>query len=483
MKPEERRLDELAQQVRRELAMLAYPSGAWVEPLVDEAGRPVYDVVIVGAGQSGMAMAQGLIRDGVTNLLLVDRNQDGFEGPWETFARMATLRTPKYLVGLEHGLASLATRSWYEAKYGPDSWDAVDRIARTDWMDYLRWYRKVLDLPVRNGVEVIDVVPATRWLTLTLAGPQGEERVRARRIVLATGYDGAGEWRIPPAIAAALPPELCVHSNTPIDFAALRGKRIGILGHGASAFDAAVAALRNGAQSVDLCFRRARLPTVNPHRWVEFVGFLKHFPDLDDAVRWSVNSHFDAVDQPPARHSYETAQSFASFAMHAGSPWLSVGVEGGRVQIRTAERSFAFDSVICATGSTIDLTRRREFAPFAGEIALWRDRYAPPPDEQHETLGLYPYLGRYYELQERVPGSAPHLGSIYAFNFAAIVSMGPHSTSASGHKYSIPRIVRGLTRSLFLEQQQDLMTGLRAYDEHELEWPPRPPQHGRSAAE
>lgn len=479
----EEQLDALGERVHREFEMLAYPASDWVEPVLDAEGRRVYEVVIVGAGQSGMAAAQGLIRDGITNILIIDRSPEGSEGPWQTYARMAYLRTPKYLVGMEHGLPSLSTRAWYEAKHGVGSWESVDRVGREEWMEYLRWYRKVLRLPVRNGVELVDIAPATRWLDLSVESESGRETLRARRVVLATGYEGAGEWRIPPAIAAALPAGRCFHSNTVIDFAPFRDKRVGILGHGASAFDAAITALGNGARSVDLCFRRPAIPSVNPHRWIEFVGFLKHFPDLDDSVRWSVNHYFDAVCQPPARHSYQTAQTYPNFAMHAGAPWLAVGMEGDAIRVETPRRTFAFDLVICATGSMVDLPARRELRSVVADIALWRHRYAPPPEEAHDTLGLFPYLGRYYELQELAPGAAPLLDRIYAFNFSGIVSMGPHSTSISGHKYSVPRLVRGITRSLFLEQQNRLMTGLRAYDERELDWPPPALGDRQSAAE
>src|SRR6185369_16639180 len=141
----------------------------------------------------------------------------------------------------------------------------------------------------------------------------------------------------------------------------------------------------------DICFRKPAMPTVNPHRVIENGGFLKHFADADDAVRWSVNYHFDVVDQPPARHSFDLACSFANFVMHPGSPWLTVGMAGHAIQIRTPQRSFTFDQVICATGSVPDLATRPELASFVAHIAQWRDRYTPPPEEAHEGLGLYPY--------------------------------------------------------------------------------------------
>ncbi|WP_207476468.1 NAD(P)-binding domain-containing protein [Arenibaculum pallidiluteum] len=463
----------LAERVRRDLDILAYPNVDWVQPAIHRSGLHVHDVVVVGAGQSGLAVALGLRRDGVTNVLVLDRATEGREGPWETFARMDKLRTPRFLVGLEQGIPSLCLRSWYEARYGEDAWLALDRLPRIEWMAYLRWYRGSLGLPVRNETALETVEPDGDVLALRVRSPSGPETLLARRLVLATGYDGGGEWRIPAHIREALPPEVCRHSNTVIDFGRVRGKRVGVLGHGASAFDASLAALRNGAASVDLCFRRAGLPGVNPHRWIEFAGFLKHFPDLDDAVRWRVNHHFDKVDQPPARHSFDAAHAFANFRVHPGAPWTRVAWEDGEVKVETPSGRLAFDEVVCATGSAIDLGHRPELRPFAGEIARWADRYVPPPEEAHPTLEQYPYLGAHYELQPRTAGQASFLERIYAFNFSAIVSMGPHSTSISGHKYSIPRIVAGITRSLFREQAGWLVPALEAYDEVELELPVR----------
>lgn len=465
-------VEDLSERVRRDQEILAYPNVDWVQPLPHRSGGHVYDVVIVGGGQSGMGVAFGLRRDGVTNVLVIDRAPEGYEGPWETYARMDKLRTPRFLVGLEQGLPNLCLRRWYEARYGEEAWLALDRLPRQEWMAYLRWYRRTLDLPVRNDTALEAIEPDGPHFALRVRGPAGAEVLLARRVVLATGYDGGGEWRIPAHIRDALPQFACRHSNTPIDFAPMRGKRIGVLGHGASAFDASLAALRNGAASVDLCFRRPALPGVNPHRWIEFAGFLKHFPDLDDAVRWGVNHRFEEVDQPPARHSFDAAHAFPNFRVHPGTPWTTAAWEDGEVRIDTPGGQFAFDMVVCATGSALDLAHRPELRPFAGDIARWADRYDPPPEEAHPILAQYPYLGRHYEFQPR-SGDASFLKRIHAFNFSAIVSMGPHSTSVSGHKYSIPRIVSGITRSLFREQSAWLIPALKAYDEVELELPVR----------
>ncbi|MBU6398141.1 MAG: FAD/NAD(P)-binding protein, partial [Rhodospirillales bacterium] len=93
----------LAEKVRRDLALLDYPAKPWVRPHASPDGH-VYDVLIIGGGQSGLAAAFGLMREKVGNILVVDENPAGREGPWVTYARMVTLRTPKHLISVDLGL-------------------------------------------------------------------------------------------------------------------------------------------------------------------------------------------------------------------------------------------------------------------------------------------------------------------------------------------------------------------------------------------
>ena len=457
-------LQRLARQVQRELAMTAYPDKHWVLPFEGE----VLDVLIVGAGQSGLACAAALRRDGIHRLLIVDRNPAGIEGPWETYARMVELRTPKYTVGMDMGIPSLTAQAWFEARYGTHAWDGITRVPRHDWMAYLRWYRQVLDLPVHNGVSVDGIEPGNACLAVRVTERGVVSRLRARRIILATGYDGSGRWQIPSFIRDAVAPERLVHSNDLFDLDRLRGLRVGILGHGASAFDTAGAALAAGARSVDLCYRRKQIPTINPHRWIESAGFLKHYPELRDDIRWQTAHYFDSADQPPTQKSFDVATTYPGFHRHPGTPWLTLEDDGRVVHVSTPHRTFEFDFIIAATGSVPDLAARPELASIESLILRWEDAYRPPAALAHDTLGRYPYLGTDYSLRERIPGRAPWLAHIYAYSFAAYVSQGPHSTSISGHRHSIPRVVRSITRSFFLEQQDALVPSLKDYDEPEL---------------
>jgi len=111
----------------------------------------------------------------------------------------------------------------------------------------------------------------------------------------------------------------------------------------------------------------------------------------------------------------------------------------------------SLDFVIAATGVRNDLSRRPELTGIADLIATWSDRFTPPPEEVHPELAKLPYLGTHFEFLEKVPSTAPFLAHIYAFNFSAMVSMGLVSTSITGHRYGVPRLVRRVTRSLYLE--------------------------------
>jgi FAD-dependent urate hydroxylase len=458
-------LARLADEARRDLALLAHPAADWVHPLPEAAGRDVRDVVIVGAGQAGLVVGLALKREGIRNILLLDRNPAGYEGPWDTFARMETLRTPKTLVGVELGIPSLSARRWFEAVYGAEAWEAITWIPRRDWMRYLRWYRTIAELDIKNGIEVTGIMPEGRLLRVsTRCG-----MVLARRVVICTGHDAGGKWAVPEIVEKALPPHVYAHSNGPIDFAALAGKRVGILGHGGSAFDAGLYAVAAGAASVDLCFRRKRLPVVNPHRWLEWAGFLAHYRDLDDHTRWNVGRYFDIEDQPPPRHTYDRARAEPRLRIHGHWPWRKVAWTGSAIEVESTQRRFTFDRIICATGVRNGLEQRPELQGVADDIALWSDRYTPSPEEAHPELGKLPYLGHHFEFLEKRPGTAPWLAQIYAFNFSGFVSMGPVASSITGHRFGVPRVVSGIASSLLREQEDGLLPSLYAFREPEID--------------
>src|SRR5689334_7211732 len=145
-KPEpESSLAGLEARFRRDLELLTLPPAKdWLEPRVHPQYGPALDVAIVGAGMAGLSAAFALKCQAVRSLRVFDRAPEGFEGPWATTARMETLRSPPELSGPSFQFASLTFRAWFEAQFGAAAWQKVHRIPRLQWMDYLRWYRRVI---------------------------------------------------------------------------------------------------------------------------------------------------------------------------------------------------------------------------------------------------------------------------------------------------------------------------------------------------
>jgi len=463
-------LDALTRQVRSDLQRLDYPRRPWLAPRKAASGQNIYDVVIVGAGQSGLTAAFGLARERVGNVLVVDRNPLDRAGPWLNFARMRTLRTPKYLTGPDLGIPSLTPRAYYEAQFGDGSWETLGLIPKELWASYLSWYRQTLEIPVEAETTVgpLDHDAQERCFTVPCSGPRGERTLLARRVVLATGIDGSGEWRVPRVVSESLPRRLYAHTRDDIDFAALRGKRVAVLGAGASGFDNAATALESGASAVHLLFRRQKLVNVNPYRWAEFVGFLKHLGDLPDAEKWRFISQILRMGQLPPADTLARAQQHPGFHLHAGSGWRRLSAHGDGVEIETDASRLNVDFVIVATGFVTDLATRPELARFEPHIARWADRYAPPPEEANEDLARHPYLGTGFEFTERSPGSAPYLAHLYNYTFGGLASMGFGGGSISGLKYSAARLVSGITRSFFREDSRAYFESLRSFADTEF---------------
>lgn len=463
-------LAALQARLARELDLIGFARPEWVRPRSFD-GERVLDVAVIGGGQCGLAAAMGLRREGVTNVMIFDENPAGFEGPWETYARMVTLRTPKALTPIDFGVPSLTYRAWWEAQYGAAGWQAVDKIARGDWMDYLRWYRDVLALPVENEAKLERIEPLPDLGLHRLHYAEGAAKL-ARKVVLATGIQGGGEWHTPAMVRDNLPRALWAHTSEAIDFDALRGKRIAILGGGASAFDNANYALARGAAAAEVFMRRAELPRVNPIRFMEKVGFAARYPALDDATKYVAMDCFLGHNQPPTNDTFERAASWPGFRLHLGSPWTGVAEHDGLVQVTTPHGVHSFDFAVISTGLLSDPGLRPELGDVAGRIARWGDKVTPP-GRRNALIDAHPYLGEAFEFLPRDGADGTPLHGLFAFNYSALISLGLSASALSGLHNALPRLVRGIADQLFLDDRDELVADFLAYDDPEFlgDWP------------
>jgi cation diffusion facilitator CzcD-associated flavoprotein CzcO len=454
----------LEAQVRADLAKTAHPNAAWLKSTPGPDARPALDVLIVGAGQSGIATAFGLMRSKVTNILTIDKADEGREGPWLSHARMHSLRSPKHFTGPDLDIPSLTYQSWHEARFGKAHWQNLGLIPRDLWAEYLLWLRRVVGVIARNGCELSELAPAANGLlaaTVTRAGVV--ETLYARKIVLATGQEAMGNWTIPEPLCH-LPASVVARASEPIDFEALRGRKVAVIGAGATAFDNAATALEHGAAEVHLLCRRAEVQLVQPYHWLTFRGFLRHFSDLDDAWRWRFMRAILEMREGFPQATYDRCARFANFHLHEAMPVEAAQELGNTVELQTPRGVVAADFVICGTGTHIDFAERSELKNCAGNIATWSDRYQPPEHERSARLGRFPYLADDYAFTERVPGQTPWISNLHLFAFASTMSFGPSGSSINAMTTAIPKLVHGLTRGLFRADLERYWNSFKAYD-------------------
>jgi cation diffusion facilitator CzcD-associated flavoprotein CzcO len=466
-------LEKHAERVRRDLDLIDYPRREWTIARTTASGAEILDCLIIGGGQGGIAVAGALMREKVKKILVVDANPEGSEGPWRTFGRMVTLRTPKYLTGPDGGVPSLTIRAWYEAQFGEGGWEKLEQFPKEMWADYLFWLRKTLNLPVQNETKAgaMQWLESERCFSIPLLSNDGSETtVYARTVVLATGIEGSGAWHTPPQISDNLPSHLYAHTHTEIGFPDLHGKRVAVLGAGACAFDNSAVALEHGAKEVNLFFRRSEMVRVNPYRWAEFTGFLKHHADLPDEDKWKFILQLVKMGQLPPTTTYHRATRFENFKIHPSSPLTELRPthNGEGVHLETPQGRFEADFLIVGTGFQTDLGVRPELPHLLQHIALWRDRYTPPETQRSEDLLRHPYLGANFEFQEKTPGEAPYLSAVFNYTFGCLLSLGFGGASISGMKYSLPRVVAGVTKRLYLEDKDVYFDALQAYDVQEF---------------
>ncbi len=461
-------LTTLENEVKRDLQRLNWPAANWVIP----QPTPTLDVLIVGGGMCGQTAAFALMREGVRNFRIVEHKAAGLEGPWATFGRMDTLRSPKHLTGPDLGVPSLTFRAWYEARHGDEAWEALYKIPRLEWMDYLLWERKVLGLPIENLTEAASLELDGPLVRAKLRGPRGEETVIARKVILALGRDGSGAPRWPHF--ASFDPDTdhskarIFHSADDIDFSALKGKRVGVLGAGASAFDNAGTALQAGAAAVTLFARRPYLPQVNKSKWTSFPGFLRGFVSLDDARRWRFFTYIFSGQVPPPFESVLRCEKHAGFSVRLAEPWTDLSADDAGVTVVSARGTHRFDAVIMATGFDVDMMERPEVAAFRGLALTWADRVTVEEARAHPEESRFPYLGDGFQLLEKTAGAAPGLRNVHVFNWGCTMSHGALAGDIPGLAIGANRLAEAIVRDLFAADADRHFDALLSHEEEEL---------------
>lgn len=416
-------LADLNQRVIWELDRIGFPE-EWTEK------GEMLDVAIIGAGMAGIASAYGLQRMGIHNITLYDESPSGEEGPWLTYAQMKTLRTPKDATGPCLFTPSLTFQAWYETVYGETAWDQLKKPSSQDWGNYLIWLRTILKLPVRNNCRLLEIVPLNGYFEMKFENFSAF----AKKIVLATGRKGCGGYESIPEIDA-------LHTSEIKDYSLFKDKRIIIIGAGASAFDAAGAALEAGALSIDLLYRRSELPKINKMDALAHPGMERGFYSLPDPWKFKIIQYVEENGTPPTPEAIERVKGYNHFHLHPNTSILMNGM-------------FTYDHLILATGFRVSIENTPELRHFSSAIKLWKD------------VGFdseFPYLGPHFQFQEKEPGSSPFLKHIYCFNYGAYLSFGSSSSSIDSISAGAEILSHGIAADFFHEQIDQFFNDLKTY--------------------
>jgi len=127
----------------------------------------IHEVIIIGAGQAGIAMSHQLKQKGIENHIMIDA-QKRIGDSWRSRYKSLVLFTPK----------SYSALSGLEMKGNPDSYPTKDEMA-----DYLEDYVAHFNLPHKMNTVVTRIEKANNYFNVFTIG----EKLRSRKVVVASG--------------------------------------------------------------------------------------------------------------------------------------------------------------------------------------------------------------------------------------------------------------------------------------------------------
>lgn len=294
-------------------------------------------------------------------------------------------------------------------------------------------------VPQLEETEITSLKPVSGgFLLMTADGA----KLTARKVVVAAGVTHFGY--VPPMFAASLPKESLTHSSAHQDAAAMRGRKIAIVGAGSSAID--LAALMHAAGvEVEVVARREAVqfhaPPVEPRPWLERIRSPRSGLGLGWRSRLCTDAPliFHALPQKlrlraVRRHlgpapGWFMREKIADLPLHLGADLKQPAVKGNRISLPFTQNDgknneLLVDHVIAATGYRVSLQR------LAFLDSALRDRV--------RSLEETPILNRNFESSVK---------GLFFVGLASANSFGPLTRFAYGARFTATHIMPALASS------------------------------------
>jgi thioredoxin reductase len=390
------------------------------------------DIVVIGAGPYGLSLAAHL-RQGKQSVRI-------FGSPMNSWSnhmpRGMHLKSEGFASSLSDPKAEFTLKTYCAERALPYA-DVGLPVPIETFIAYGQEFQRRY-VPHLENVQISALKQSPDYFELTTAAG---ENLRARQVVVAAGIVN---FAYLPPLLASMPGSMVSHSSQHSDLSGFKGRKVAVLGAGASALDLAALLLEGGANP-ELITRRESLPFQQPPNEPRPLLERIRAPRSGLGTGWRSRM---CTDIPLVFHALPESLRIRAVARHLGPApcWfvrdavanrlpthLGVTLEGihdrnGRPSLvlrksGQEDRQIEVDHVIAATGYKVALSR----LSFIDEAVQSRVR----------TAEGAPILNRQFE--SSVPG-------LYFVGIAAANSFGPLLRFGYGSKFAAKRLARRLTR-------------------------------------
>ena len=352
------------------------------------------DLLIVGAGPFGLALAAGAKHDGIDHIV-VGKSMEFWRRnmPKGMFLRSACdwHLDPQNVHTIEAYLQTLNKTS-----------RDVEPLSLELYLAYVDWFQKQKQIePTRSYIERLDLHNSA-FVATTVEG----ETIDARRVVLAPGFKHFAH--VPDELRAKLPPDCFQHTCDFVDFKHARGRRFLIVGGRQSAFEWAALLRDAGAIEVHIAHRHAS-PAFAVADWSWVTPLVERIENDPGWFRRLSRDEKDEISRRLWAEGRLKVEPWLEARLYDRvKVWEKTEIERcviGGLEVRlTNGRSVNVDQVVLATGYKVDVARLPYLS--AGNLL-----------ETLETKNGFPVLDESF--QTSIPG-------LFITSMPAVQDFGPY---------------------------------------------------------